>query len=88
MRKLCVSVPWNTLAIADRIESMAKISFNAQALGIARYQQCTDVSHTITSRAKQPVMVFCPGIEAIIEGLRLAHVEGFKATGNQLPTKT
>ncbi len=65
---------------------MAKTSFNAQALGIARYQQCTDVSLCAARNGMQPVMVFCPGIEAIIEGLRLAHVEGFKATGNQLPT--
>jgi len=64
---------------------MAKISFNAQALGIARYNQGTNVCHAVTRSTFKPVMVSRPGIEAIFEGLRLSNIEGFIDLGRNEP---
>lgn len=65
---------------------MPKISFNAQALGIASHEVCPDMRSALTQRTAKPIMVFRPGIDAIIEGLSLANVEGFEVPRDQLPT--
>ena len=57
---------------------MPQVSFNAQALGIARYEKDSDVSHAVSRSALQPVMVCRPGVEAITEGLRLANIKGLE----------
>lgn len=62
---------------------MTKISFNAQALGIARYDKCSNVGHAVARSTFQPVVVCRPGIEAIMEGLRLANIEGFEIARDQ-----
>jgi hypothetical protein len=66
---------------------MPKISFNAKALGITTYKKSGDMRRTPSGCAFEPVMVFKPGIEAIIEGLRLANVEGFEHAGREFPAK-
>lgn len=65
---------------------MPKIGFNAQALGISSYQQDADVCHAIAGSAPQTIVSFRPGVEAIIEGLRLANVKGFEVASDQFPT--
>ena len=64
---------------------MSKISFNAKALGIATYSHDRNVGSTVVLRSFQPVMVSKPGIEAILEGLRLSDIEGFEATRRDFP---
>lgn len=66
---------------------MSKISFNAQALGIALNDKSTNVRHTAAGCAFHPAVVIRPGIEAIIEGLALADIEGFKVPANKSPTR-
>jgi hypothetical protein len=65
---------------------MPKVSFNANALGIASYNQSPNMGHAVSGCAFKPVMVCRSGIEAIVEGLRLANVKGFEATRGQFPT--
>lgn len=64
---------------------MPKISFNAKALGIALNDQSANVRHAAAGCAIQSAMVIRPGIEAIIEGLALANIEGFKVPANKPP---
>lgn len=58
---------------------MPKISFNAKALGVVNYHSHRNVSHLVAASAQKPVVVLKPGIEAIREGLRLAHIESFSS---------
>ena len=55
---------------------MAKFSFDPKPLGFTD-EHDTDMSSATQLATFQPVVVFRPGIEAIIEGLRLADVQGF-----------
>jgi len=54
---------------------MAQFSFNPEPVGITVDDHDPKVCRTVPSCAFQPVMVFKPGIEAIMEGLRLANIE-------------
>ena len=69
---------------------MAKIGFNPKALS-AVTPHGSDVRHASVGCAFEPVVVSDAGIEAIIKGLRLAHVEGFERPAEQrrgqLPAK-
>ncbi len=87
LSKQCSSIPWNALFIARRIKPMSQISFNAKALGIAIHTQRGDVRHALAGRTPKSFMVVRPGIEAIIEGLRLANIKGFEVPGNKLSTR-
>ena len=54
---------------------MPEFSFNPKPLGVTVDDQDADMRYAVPSCAFQPVMVFKPGIEAIMEGLRLANIE-------------
>ena len=66
---------------------MTKISFNAQALGVASYDQYSDMRH---AEARSPsVTVVRPDtcIKSLFERLGFANVESFPATTDNLPTE-
>lgn len=66
---------------------MPKISFNAQALGIAIYDKRSGVGH---SQARSPcaaVVISDPSIQSLFEGLGFANVEGFPVPRGDLPTE-
>lgn len=66
---------------------MPKISFNAQALGIASYHSCGNVSHAGEPYAAYPVMCTDTSIQALFERLGFANVERFPVSRNQLPAQ-
>lgn len=55
---------------------MPQVGFNPNAIG-SRYASGGDVCRLVMASAFKPVVVSKPGIEAIVEGLRLAHVESY-----------
>lgn len=69
----------SVLAIADGIYALKKISFNPKARGRIVLNQDGDVVRAKSRCAFEPVMVMKTGVDAIMEGLRLADVEGFDA---------
>ena len=66
---------------------MSKISFNPKAQGSIRYDECGDVSRPMETGAFVPVVVHEAGMKAIMEGLRLANIEGFHMPRNSGPTE-
>lgn len=62
---------------------MAKISFNAQALGIARYSHCRDVRHSGSHSPLVPVMAEDTSVKALFEVLGFSNVEGFPPCGDR-----
>ena len=67
------------LCITNGIERMTKITFGRQPRNAVGTLQHADVGETQPACAFEPVVVHGSGIEAIIEGLRLADVEGVEA---------
>lgn len=65
---------------------MPKIGFNPDAVNI-RSEHRSDVRDPNSGCTFEPVMVHKPGIEAIIEGIRLAGVKGFVPIGTDDPTE-
>ena len=59
---------------------MPKVSFNPESLGRARKVE-SDMSCPSARGAFVPVMVFKPGIEAIMEGIRLSNIESLPPAG-------
>jgi hypothetical protein len=62
---------------------MPEISFNPEALSVSIDPKNRDVRCSQGNSAFEPVMVFRPGIQAIIEGLRLTGVQGFPFLTNR-----
>lgn len=67
----------DALPIADRIKPMPQVGFNPKAIGVVVRPQDGDVCRPLSDCAFRPVVVMKPGIEAIMEGLRLANIKGF-----------
>ena len=65
---------------------MSKVSFNPQAQGRICYDHGGDVGGLRETGAFVPVVVHKAGIEAIIEGLRLANIQGFHVPDSAGPT--
>lgn len=65
---------------------MSKIGFNDQTIG-RRDKPDGHVCHAVDGCAFEPVVVFQPGIEAIMEGIRLANIQGFKPPVPNGPAK-
>ena len=66
---------------------MSKISFNAQALGIASYGKRCNVGHTEASSSCVAVVNTDPSIQSLFEGLGFTNVESFPVPRRDLPTK-
>lgn len=66
---------------------MPKISFNAQALGIANYDKRRDVSHSQARSSRVAVVRADPSIQSLFEGLGLTNVESFPVPRGDLPTE-
>ena len=56
---------------------MAKFSFQPKAFGITADKADTDMGCPTRNAAFEAQVVFLPGIEALIEGFRLANIKGF-----------
>lgn len=54
---------------------MTEIGFNRKPFGRTLYTEDGKVCRSPSDCAFEPVVVFKPGIEAIIEGLRLSNVK-------------
>ncbi|WP_162619140.1 hypothetical protein [Tritonibacter mobilis] len=66
---------------------MPKISFNAQALGIASHAKRSDVGH---SQARSPGIAVVRSdlsIQSLFEGLGFSNVESFPGLEGDLPTE-
>lgn len=66
---------------------MPKISFNAQALGIASYDKRSDVGHSQARSSRVAVVRADPSIQSLFEGLGFTNVEGFPVPRGDLPTE-
>lgn len=66
---------------------MPKISFNAQALGIASYDKRSDVGHAKEGCSRIAVMRADPSIQSLFEGLGFTNVESFPVPRGDLPTE-
>lgn len=56
---------------------MSKFSFDPKPLGFTTYEQRSDMGCAASNAAFEPCVVLRPGIDALIEGLSLANIEGF-----------
>lgn len=54
---------------------MTQFSFDGQPVGVTVNEHSSNVGCPALSCAFQPVVVIKPGIQAIMEGMRLANVE-------------
>jgi len=66
---------------------MPKISFNAQALGIANYHKRGNVGHSEAGRPRVAIVRADPSIQSLFEGLGFANVESFPVPRDDLPTE-
>ena len=66
---------------------MPKISFNAQALGIANYDKCSDVRHAEARSSREAVVRSYPSVKSLFEGLGFTNVEGFPKPSGEPPTE-
>jgi len=66
---------------------MPKISFNAQALGIASYDKRSNVGHAEARSAQVAVVRTDPSIQSLFEGLGFTNVESFPVPRGDLPTE-
>jgi len=67
---------------------MPKISFNAQALGIATYDKRGDVGHANSQRPSVAIVRSDTSIESLFKGLGFANVERFPIPrSGDLPAK-
>lgn len=66
---------------------MPKVSFNAQALGIASYDKRSDVGHPQARSTRVAVVRADPSIQSLFEGLGFTNVEGFSVPRGDLPTE-
>lgn len=61
---------------------MSKISFNAQALGIATYHQCGNVGGPEADRTRVAVVRPDASIKSLFERLGFTNVESFPSCGD------
>ncbi len=66
---------------------MPKISFNAQALGIASYDKRGDMGHVEARSPSVAVMGADTSIQALFERLGFTNVECFPIPRGDLPTE-
>ena len=66
---------------------MPKISFNAQALGIASYNKCRNVGHAQAGSSQVAVVRADPSIQSLFEGLGFTNVESFPVPRGDSPTE-
>ena len=66
---------------------MTKISFNAQALGIAHHYHGCDVGHPGTFCPLVPVVSQNTSVEALFEVLGLLHIKGLPPSQRNGPTE-
>jgi hypothetical protein len=55
---------------------MAKFSFDPKTLGFTASEENADMCSPEKHAAFKPVVIIRPGIEAIMEGLRLTNIKG------------
>ena len=60
---------------------MAQIGLGGKPLGRTLYTEDGKVCRTPSDCAFEAVVVLKPGIEAVVEGLRLANIDRFKSPG-------
>lgn len=66
---------------------MPKISFNAQALGIASYGERSDVGHAKARSPRMAIVAANPSIQSLFEGLGFTNVESFPVPRGKWPTE-
>ena len=66
---------------------MPKVSFNAQALGIASYDKCSDVGHPETRRSRIAIVRADTSIQSLFEGLGFTNIESFPTSRGNFPTE-
>jgi hypothetical protein len=66
---------------------MTKISFNAQALGIAHYSKGSNVGHPTTQGSLVPLVAKNTSVEALFEVLGFSNIKRFPPSEPGGPTK-
>lgn len=66
---------------------MPKISFNAQALGIASYDKRGDMGHAEARGPSIAIVRPDPSIQSLFKGLGFTNVESFPVPRGDLPTE-
>ncbi len=66
---------------------MTKISFNAQALGIASYDKCSDMGHSQARSSRVAVVRADTSIQSLFQGLGFTNIQSFPAPRGDLPTE-
>jgi|LGOV01.1.fsa_nt_gb hypothetical protein len=66
---------------------MSKVSFNAKALGIARYGHCSDMSHAKFLGASIPIVIRDSSIKPLMERLGFTDVKCLPVSRSEEPTK-
>ncbi|MEI4197859.1 hypothetical protein [Roseovarius sp. E0-M6] len=66
---------------------MTKISFNAQALGVASYSKGGDMGHAHARGPSETIVRRDPSIESLFKRLGFTNVERFPVPRRNLPTE-
>ncbi len=66
---------------------MPKISFNAQAFGIASYDKRSDVGHSQARGPRVAIVRADPSIQSLFERLGFTNVESFPVPRSDLSTE-